>query len=57
MANAQELARQIIEQMPDHATWNDIIHTLYVKQKIELGLKAAEAGHTVSDDQAKQRLR
>ena len=56
MINAKEAARQIIEHLPDQATWDDIMYELYVKQKIELGLKAANEGRTLSHEQAKRRL-
>ena len=56
MINAKETARQIIEHLPDQATWDDIMYELYVKQKIELGLKAADEGRTLSHEQAKRRL-
>ena len=56
MPNAKDAARQIIEHMPDQATWDDIMYEFYVKQKIETGLKAAAEGHTVSHEEAKRRL-
>ena len=56
MASAKEAARQIIERLPDQATWDDIMYELYVKQKIEAGLKAADEGGTVSHEEAKRRL-
>jgi len=56
MSSAKEAARQIIDHLPDQATWDDIIYELYVKQKIEAGLRAAEEGRTVSHQAAKKRL-
>ena len=56
MSSAKEAARQIIDQLPDQATWDDIMYELYVKQKIEAGLKAADEGRTVSHEEAKRRL-
>lgn len=56
MQKAKEAARQIIEHLPDQATWDDIMYKLYVKQKIEAGLKAAHEGRTVSHQEAKKRL-
>lgn len=41
MQNAKDAARQIIDHLPEQATWDDIMCELYVKQKIEAGLKAA----------------
>ena len=56
MASAKEAARQLIEQLPDQATWDDIMYEFYVKQKIEAGLKAVEEGRTVPHEEIKQRL-
>jgi len=56
MPNAKNAARQIIEQLPEQATWDDIMYELYVKQKIEAGLKAADEGRTVPHEAAKRRL-
>ncbi|MCP4088218.1 MAG: hypothetical protein GY746_00275 [Gammaproteobacteria bacterium] len=56
MQNAKDAARQIIDHLPEQATWDDIMYELYVKQKIEAGLKAADEGRTVSHQEAKKRL-
>ncbi len=56
MTTAKEAARQIIEEMPDQATWDDIMYELYVKQKIDMGLRAAEEGKVVSQNEAKRRI-
>jgi hypothetical protein len=41
MATPKQTAKELIEHLPDQASWNDIMYELYVKQKIEAGLKAA----------------
>jgi len=56
MQSAKEAARQIIDHLPDQATWDDIMYELYVKQKIEAGLKAADDGRTVPHEEARRRL-
>lgn len=56
MPSAKEAARQIIEHLPEQATWDDIMYELYVKQKIEEGLKAADERGTVPHEEAKRRL-
>ncbi len=56
MPSAKEAVRRIIKQLPEQATWDDIMYELYVKQKIEEGLKAAEEGRTISHEEAKRRL-
>lgn len=56
MQTAKEIARELIEHMPDSVTFDDIAHELYVRQKIESGLSAVNEGHTVSHEEAKKRL-
>ncbi len=51
-----QTAKQIIDQVSDQASWDDIMYGLYVKQKIEKGLKAVEDKRTVSHVEAKKRL-
>ena len=46
----------MIDHLPDEATLSDIMYELYVKQKIELGLQAAQEGQTLSHEEVKKRL-
>lgn len=56
MATPKEAAKQLIDHMPGQSSWDEIMYELYVKQKIEEGLKASDAGRTVPHEEAKQRL-
>jgi len=56
MPNAKDAAREVIDRLPDQATWDDIAYELYVKEKIERGLADVAAGHTVSHDEVKRDL-
>jgi len=56
MPPAKEAERQIIDQLPEQARWDDIMYALYVKHKIDAGLKAADEGRVVSHEEAKRRL-
>jgi predicted transcriptional regulator len=56
MATPKEAARRLIDHLPDQATWADIMYELYVKQKIDAGLKAVEEGRTISHEEMKRRL-
>lgn len=56
MLLAKEAARQLIDHLPDQATWDDIMHELYVKQKIEEGLADVNAGRTIPHEQVKAEL-
>ena len=41
-------AKRLIESMPDDATWDDLMHEIYVRQTIEKGLADSQAGRTSS---------
>ena len=56
MSTAKEAARQIIDHLPEQASWDDIMYELYVKQKIEEGLDDIEAGRTIPHEQVKAEL-
>ncbi len=56
MQTAKQSAKQLIEQVSDQASWDDIMYELYVKQKLEKGLQAVAEGRTVSHEEAKKRL-
>jgi len=56
MATAKDAAREILEQLSDQVTWNDIMYELYVKQKLETGLEDIESGRTVSHQQLKAEM-
>ena len=44
MAMKKEEAHKLIDQMPANATWEDLIHEIYVREVIERGLSDSEAG-------------
>ncbi|MCL4471308.1 MAG: hypothetical protein M1547_09380 [Gammaproteobacteria bacterium] len=56
MQTTKEIVRQLIEHLPDTATFDDIMYELYVRQKIETGLKAVNEGRTIPHEEAKRRL-
>jgi predicted transcriptional regulator len=57
MQTAKESARQSIDSLPDQATREDVMYELFVKQKIEAGLKSVEQGRTIPHDEMKRKLR
>jgi len=56
MVTPKQAAKELIEHLPDQASWNDIMYELYVKQKIEEGLADIEAGRTIPHEQVKAEL-
>mgnify|MGYP001574685624 CR=1 FL=1 len=53
---AKQAARELLERLPDEVNWDDIMYELYVRQKIEEGLKDLDEGRVVSHEDAKRRL-
>jgi predicted transcriptional regulator len=52
----KEDARRLVDQLPDAASWDDLMYAIYVRQAIDSGLADAEAGRTVSLEEARARL-
>ncbi|MBI4331866.1 MAG: hypothetical protein HY673_11355 [Chloroflexi bacterium] len=42
----KEQAHKLIDRMPPDATWDDLVHEIYVREVIEHGLADSEAGKT-----------
>ena len=45
--NIKQEAHRLIEQLPETATWDDLMYQIYVRQAIEAGLADSEAGRTL----------
>ena len=54
----KEEARKLVDRMAPNATWDDLIHEIYVREVIEQGLADSEAGRArdVSEVRAKYGL-
>ena len=55
-ANLKEEAKRLIEHLPDDATWDDLMHEIYVRQAIEAGLEDSRAGKVSSIEDVRSRL-
>ncbi len=42
----KEDAHSLIDQLPVNATWDDLMHEIYVREAIEKGLEDSKAGKT-----------
>lgn len=51
--NVKEEVRRLAETLPDDATWDDVMHEIYVRQAIESGLADSEAGRVKDVDQVR----
>jgi predicted transcriptional regulator len=55
-SKVKELVIDAVRDLPDDATVEDAMDRLYFLAKVEEGLRQAEAGQTVSHEEAKQRI-
>lgn len=51
----KELAHEMVDRMPEGATWDDLMREIYVRQMIERGLADGEAGRTVDVREVRRR--
>ena len=56
MATQKENIIQMIKSLPDDINLEDIIEAVYVRQKIEKGLKDWKEGNLYTHEEAKERL-
>jgi len=56
MKTAKEEVRDLLEKLPDDASLDDIQYHIYVCQKIQKGLDAAERGDLISQEEAERRM-
>ncbi len=46
-ANLKQQAHQLIDQLPESATWDDVVYEVAVRRSIERGLAQSDAGQTI----------
>ena len=56
MASAKQTVRDVLRQMPEDCTLEDIQYQLYLRQKLAKSRLAEAAGRVVSHDEVKNRL-
>lgn len=44
----KEEAHKLVDRLPDHATWDDLMHEIYVRESIDRGLADSRADRTMS---------
>jgi len=52
----KQQARDLVDRLPDNATWDDLMHQIYVRQAIESGIADSEAGRTVEVAEVRRRF-
>jgi len=42
----KEDAHKLVDQLPPNATWDDLMHEIYLREAIEKGLEDSRSGRT-----------
>jgi predicted transcriptional regulator len=56
MKTVKQSAIEVIENLPDDSSYEDIMERLYFLKKVEAGLRDIEEGKVVSHEEVKKRL-
>ncbi len=55
-AAVKQEAKRLVDELPDDATWDDLMYTIYVRQSIEAGIRDADAGRVLSVAEVRARF-
>lgn len=55
-ADIQSKVSDTIASLPSDASWDEVMYRLYVRQKIEAGLKDVEEENTLSVEEVRKRF-
>lgn len=52
--SAKEIVLSFVKNLPENISFQEIVYQLYVKEKILQGLKDADNGRVISNDEMKE---
>jgi hypothetical protein len=55
MQTVKQIVHDIADHLPEQATFDDAMYALYVRQKLERSLQAAEEGKVTSQEEMERR--
>jgi predicted transcriptional regulator len=50
-ASVKSEAHRLVDELPDKATWDDLMYRIYVRQAIEAGLEDSRAGRVIPEEE------
>lgn len=56
MKTAKDEIRELLENLPDDASLEDVQYHIYVRQKVQKGLEAAREGRTLTHAEVVRRM-
>ena len=54
--SVKQEAQRLLDELPENATWDDLMYRIYVRQAIEAGLRDSEAGRVVDVQEVRSKL-
>ncbi len=55
MQSVKQIVHDIADHLPEQATFDDAMYAIYVRQKLERSLQAAEEGKVTSQEEMEKR--
>lgn len=49
--SVKEAVLELARSLPEQCTWDEVMHRIYVRQKIDEGIRAADEGRTIPHEE------
>ena len=56
MSNVKSLVVEMMKSLPDDCSWEDVQYHIYVREKIERGMAAVDAGEVITQEEAERNI-
>jgi len=56
MGKVKEDIRQLLDNLPDDVSYEDVQYHIYVQQAVQRGIDAAERGQVISQEEVERRM-
>jgi len=54
--NKKDQARRPVDDLPDSATWEDVMYRIYVRQAVDAGINDSDEGRTIEVKEVRKRF-
>ncbi len=54
--NIKDQARRLVDDLPDSATWEDVMYRIYSRQAVDAGIKDSDEGRTIDVKEVRKRF-
>ena len=54
--NIRVESQNLLKDIPEDATWDDLMYKIYVRQAVEAGIKDSDAGRTIDVKEVRARF-